>query len=79
MTHDQAIERVNKAMETMKDYAGTDASLAAVRLLQAMAELYRHELVNVAPSDIAFRQAAAKQVMALENVFAGDANADARI
>lgn len=79
MTHDQAIERLNASVRNAVEYAGTESMNAARRMLEDLAEVYRHDLINVPPEQLVFRQAVAKQVIALSQVFAGNVNADPRI
>ena len=79
MRHEQAIARLNESIAELREYAGTDTAKAAFRMLDALAEVYRHDLVSTEPGDLVFRQAATKQVEALAKLFSGDVNADPRI
>lgn len=79
MTHDEAVTCLNAAVAEVTEYAGTSQHVAALRMLDALAETYRHDLVSASPDQLVHRQACVRQVMALRDVFAGHVNADPRI
>ena len=76
MRSDQANSLVRELTQEVAEYHGTEQWALAARLFGAMAERYRHELVQCAPEDMRFRQAAAQQMDALEKFFSGQANSD---
>ncbi len=61
-----------QATANVRAYAGSELSLHAVDLLDALMASYCLDLIHVQPDGLTRLQAALKQVMALRNVFAND-------
>lgn len=79
-TMEQATERYQALVKQVREYHGSEQSNLAARLFAAMADMYRHELVLAEPADLRFRQAVARQMEKLQELFGeGHANSDPRI
>lgn len=69
---DQAQKRMEQAAEAVREYKGTDASNAVIRMLDAMADHYRHQLVEADVDRVVVLQTQVKQVRALIRVMRGE-------
>jgi hypothetical protein len=65
-------ERLTDATRVMTEFRGSDASLAAVRLLDALVTSYVGDLMNCKPEQLAHYQAATQQALQLRRVLMGD-------
>lgn len=67
-THAKLIATSN----VMRQFAGSDASRAALELFDTLSASYCLELINVTPESLARVQSALKQVALLRSVFANE-------
>lgn len=75
----QLTGRVGAAASTVRDYAGGDANVALLALLDALDALYREELVDVQPEGLLALQAQVRQLQALRGVAGGAVQMTGRI
>ncbi len=68
----QVQERLTDATLLVREYAGTDGSKAVLAMLDALAQSYLIDLVNVKPDGLVAIQAALKQVYAIRRVMDND-------
>ena len=71
-SEDDAIER---CAEHLRSFAGSDAARAALALLKALELRYKDKLLEVTPEQLSARQAATKQLIALQRVLRGEDHA----
>lgn len=70
---------LQQAVDVLKAYAGSDASNAAIALLDVLAASYVPGLMHCTAAELPKAQASINQVLALRRVFAGDEFAHPRI
>lgn len=68
----QAQKRMEQATDAVREYAGADALNAMIRMLEATAEVYRHQLVDATDERIPQLQTQVKQLRALTRVLRGE-------
>ena len=61
------------------EYESTPQWRLCAMLFEAMADEYRHDLVDVSADELPRKQALAKQMVALAELFAGKPNSDPRL
>lgn len=71
-----AQKTLQSAIVAVSEYAGAPALMVVAGMLDVIRERYLLELVDVAPDDLAAKQAAVKQVTALRDLLRGTPNAD---
>ena len=68
---EQTLKALGEASATIIEYAGSDVSVAAIKLLDTLATSYMHDLSSVQPDGLIRLQAALRQVNALRDLFKG--------
>jgi hypothetical protein len=63
---------VSAASGDLAAYAGSDVSTAAVRLVDALTEAYKIDLVTIKPEDLLRVQTSIRQLQALRGVLTGE-------
>lgn len=65
-------ERLIEESRTVRQFAGSDASRAAIAMLDVLAQSYIIDLVNINVDGLIPMQAAIKQVYAIRNILANE-------
>lgn len=63
---------VSTLTAAMREFSGTDCMRIVVKLLDAMKDSYMSDLVHVKADDLALKQGAVRQVMALRDAIVGE-------
>lgn len=68
LTHQRLVE----ATRTVRQYAGSDGSRMVIEMLDALAQSYTEDLLNVSVDGLIHLQAAIKQTQAIRSVLDND-------
>lgn len=71
--------QLSLAADHLRSYAGGDANVALVRWIDALTTVYKDELVDVVPAELAALQATVRQLQALRQLALGATQTNGRI
>ena len=77
--HEHLLRRLDEAALTLAEYAHSEASRAAVSLIDALLDMYLQDLCEVAPEKLQRLQGYVQQLQELRGVMSGEVKTNGRL